>query len=207
MVEQGADLEKLNDEEMIAHLKIVMESPAMDPDHLKKSAYVMIRHGYSLYNYTAAVVEGKYGRQSPQKRELIVSTDFIDPPLHSIGIEQCNKNKHYIEEVHIKRVLVSPMQRCLQTAVEMFKNHPDKENMKFTVIPLFKEVTNNSNDIPRSVAEITTTWAHGEERCKGIKFDFSQLYLFGVPDLWPVYILANFEKQRKIIDSLDLAQI
>jgi hypothetical protein len=76
----------------------------------------------------------------------------------------------------------------------MFKNHPRKNEIKFVVQPILREVMNTCNDIPRSVAEITTTYSKGAAICEGIVFDFSLLFNFGIPDLWPVFTLATFSQ-------------
>ena len=45
-------------------------------------------------------------------------------------------------------VYVSPMQRTLQTAYQVFKDHPNFENIKFVLVPDLKEHLKCTCDIP-----------------------------------------------------------
>lgn len=44
-------------------------------------------------------------------------------------------------------VIVSPMRRTLETAWELLKTYPDKENLKIIVNPYITEILLNTNDL------------------------------------------------------------
>ena len=48
-------------------------------------------------------------------------------------------------------VFVSPMDGTCQTAYEVFKNHPNFENIKFVLVPDLKEHLKCTCDIPGSI--------------------------------------------------------
>ena len=86
------------------------------------------------------------------------------------------------------------MQRTLQTTIHMFKNHPQKNQIKFLVVPIIREVLETANDIALDINHIIDKYSPNSEICQGINFDFSLMYLFGQPQLWQIYTLANFDK-------------
>ena len=77
------------------------------------------------------------------------------------------------------------------TTIHMFKNHPNKDNIKFIVLPIIREVLHTTNDIAMDCEELMKKYADGQAGNHGIKFDFSRLYLYGIPQLWQVYTIAN----------------
>jgi len=46
------------------------------------------------------------------------------------------------------------MQRAMMTTIEMFKNHANKDNIRFVVIPVVREVLHTINDISMDVNEL-----------------------------------------------------
>ena len=67
------------------------------------------------------------------------------------------------------------------TTIHMFKNHPNKANIKFVVIPLVREVLHTCCDIAMDVNELLEKYGNGKPAACGINFDFSALFLHGVP--------------------------
>lgn len=53
------------------------------------------------------------------------------------------------------------MQRALQTAIHMFKNHPNKDKITFVVLPLIHEYFHVSNDIPADYQKVMERYAVG----------------------------------------------
>lgn len=100
-----------------------------------------------------------------------------------------------MNNINFKIVFVSPLQRTLQTTIHLFKNHPNKDNIKFIVVPILREVLETSNDIALDINEIISLYSVNSKICQGINFDFSLMFLYGKPELWQVYTLSNFEKQ------------
>jgi hypothetical protein len=76
------------------------------------------------------------------------------------------------------------MQRAMQTAIHMFKNHPNLPNIKFIVLPILREVLETSNDIAWSINDMMEKYKSGNEFSKGLNFDFSPLFMYGNPELW-----------------------
>jgi len=60
---------------------------------------------------------------------------ITDAKLHRIGVQQCMINRNKIIDLNITRVLVSPMERAMQTAIHMFATHPNAAKIKFIVVP------------------------------------------------------------------------
>jgi broad specificity phosphatase PhoE len=50
---------------------------------------------------------------------------LVDPDLHPIGLMQCDINANKAHAINFTRVFVSPMNRAIQTAIGMFKGHPN----------------------------------------------------------------------------------
>lgn len=79
----------------------------------------------SEYNYLSFKNEKTYGKQSPEFISIMKDRSLCDPNLHPIGVAQSEANSAKVNDINIKYVLVSPMQRAMQTAIHMFKNHPN----------------------------------------------------------------------------------
>lgn len=134
--------------------------------------------------------------------KLRVDTSYYDVNLHKIGVLQCESNQEQLNKVNFKTVFVSPMRRTLQTAIHMFKNHPQKKEIKFLVVPIIREVLETACDIALDIEDIMDKYGPNSEQCHGLEFDFSLMYMYGQPQLWQVYTLANFEKQRDILSQV-----
>jgi len=67
------------------------------------------------------------------------------------------------------------------TTVNMFRNHPNKENMHFVVMPILREVFYSVGDIAIDCHELMEMYKEGSEAAGGIKFDFSRFFLYGIP--------------------------
>ena len=72
--------------------------------------------------------------------------------------------------------------RTCQTAIHIFKNHPNKSQIRFIVLPLVKEGINTGYDYCLSVEHMRTIIEPLAEE-HGLTFDYSLLYVFGIPDL------------------------
>lgn len=59
------------------------------------------------------------------------------------------------------RVLVSPMERALQTAIHMFANHKNVHQIKFIVTPLLREWLQCSSDLSSDVVTKMEKYAAG----------------------------------------------
>ena len=70
------------------------------------------------------------------------------------------------------------------TTINMFKNHPQKNELKFVVIPLVREVMKTMNDVAMDINVLVEKFKPGQEICAGIEFDFSACFVFGDAKLW-----------------------
>jgi len=53
----------------------------------------------------------------------------------------------YINEIDFHTVFVSPMRRTCMTTMHMYKTHPNRENIKFIIVPIAKEGLHLCNDV------------------------------------------------------------
>ena len=119
---------------------------------------------------------------------------LIDPELHPVGIMQAEAGQTAVIGIDWEVVFVSPMQRTMMTTIHMFKNHPNKANIRFVVLPIVRECMNTTNDIAIDCDELMTKFAEGTPATCGIVFDFSRMFLYGIPQLWQIFTISNVEK-------------
>ena len=81
----------------------------------------------------------------------------------------------------------------MQTTVHMFKNHPNKDRIRFAVLPSLTEGLFNSCDIASDIYELEKSFLD----C-GIKFDFSMITSTPMPQLWQLYNLKSMGKSMVI---------
>jgi len=79
----------------------------------------------------------------------------------------------------------------MMTTINMFKNHPKKDQIEFKVLPIVREIMWTTNDIAMDCDELMAKYADGKPGNFGIKFDWSKFYDYGIPQLWQVYTLSN----------------
>jgi len=150
----------LTPQQAIEKYKIPLETPPMKPEELEKTPYVLIRHGLSAFNYKALVADTEFG-EGPELEAVRNDPNGEDPELHAVGIMQCEAAQPVINATNFKVVFTSPMQRALMTTIHMFKNHPDKDNIKFIVLPMVREVLHTTNDIAIDCDELMAKYADG----------------------------------------------
>ena len=63
----------------------------------------------------------------------------------------------------------------MQTAIHMFKGHPNKANIKFIVEPAVHEIMHTTNDLNMDALELIQKYAPGQSACHGVVFDFSRI--------------------------------
>ena len=171
-------------EEAIKKYNIPLETPAMNPEEFEQCSYVLVRHGLSVFNYRALVAKTEFGEDSEQFKAVELDPHGEDPELHPVGILQCEAAQPVVNSINFKVVFTSPMQRAIMTVIHMFKNHPNKANIKFVVLPIIREVLHTSCDIAMDCEELIKKFADGQPGNCGLSFDFSRLYLYGIPELW-----------------------
>jgi len=93
------------------------------------------------------------------------------------------------------------MLRTCMTAMHMFKNHPNRANIKFIVLPAAKEGLHLCNDISGPIDPIIKIFSKSEN-CYDINFDFSLVYSYGIESTWQMNIVADLEMTKKAYSTL-----
>jgi len=169
--------------EDIAKYNISLEAPEVKPED--GATYYLIRHGRSLFNHQWEPAVEKHGWGSQQMQDVMNDGSLVDADLHPIGYLQCEVNAPKVAPINFTRVFVSPMNRAMQTCIGMFKNHPNVANIKFTILPISREIWCGSQDIPQDVNVLLERYADGKPDAQGLKFDFSYIKgCHGDPQLW-----------------------
>lgn len=63
----------------------------------------------------------------------------------------------------------------------MFKNHANKDKIRFVVLPMVSEILFTSSDIAMDCYELMDKYGEGKAAACGIKLDFSRLFAYGIP--------------------------
>jgi broad specificity phosphatase PhoE len=148
-------------DELVAKYAIKLKVPKIEDKDLKTATFIIIRHAYSEYNYREQKVKEEFGDHSEELIALKGDRSMYDPGLHSIGRLQAESNQDLVNEINFKVVFVSPLQRTLQTCIHMFKAHPNKEEIRFIVLPVVREVLETSNDIALDIDHIIDKYSPG----------------------------------------------
>ena len=102
-----------------------------------------------------------------------------------------------MNQINTKIVLVSPLLRTILTAIHLFKNHPQKGEIKFVLVPLLKESLDSTYSTNKRLDKLKETI---EPLIKehGLNFDYSMMSMFGIQDLYQVAFLCDIECTNKI---------
>ncbi|KAL4501724.1 hypothetical protein ABPG72_018775 [Tetrahymena utriculariae] len=143
--EKGYQLQK--EDELILH------SPSELGDQQNYNM-VLIRHAMSESNYiqskyTQGVSKEKLKKFKQHFRYFLYKDNdlFMDTPLHPIGVKQCQDIQKHNHQINYQTVYVSPLRRTVQTCIELFKNHPLRNNINFIVYPDIAEMLKKDSDI------------------------------------------------------------
>ena len=120
----------------------------------------------------------EFGESSPEYQTVREDPSLIDPELHRVGIQQCISHQEGINEIDYRIVYTSPLQRAMMTTVNMFQNHPNKDKIKFVVLPMLREVFYSVSDIAIDCEELMQKYGEGTKAAGGIVFDFSEFYQY-----------------------------
>lgn len=180
--------------------------PKPDPEKIANSTLCLIRHGTTEFNVICQDILKNHGPDSEEFRALKKRKDLIDPPLNNIGLVQCETGKGYINEVNFKVVYVSPMYRCLMTALHLFKEHPQKDKITFVVLPVVKECLHLCNDICGPYERIFEAFSD-PAKCEGIAFDFSMYHLYGRQSTWQFSLVPDVEMLKKSFSTIKMDEV
>ena len=74
----------------------------------------------------------------------------------------------------------------------MFKNHPNKANIKFLLLPFAKEGLHLCNDLCGPISAIFAQFSD-PAKCEGLNFDFSLVHSYGAEATWQMNIIADLD--------------
>jgi len=125
-------------------------------DKKPKNEIWIVRHAHSRFNMWDDWKEGRLKSADLTEEELLFATSvenkfdgkLVDPVLSHIGVNQSTAAQSLVNVLPIQYVLVSPIQRTLETARLMFATHPNLPNIRFVVLPIIREIMANPDDIP-----------------------------------------------------------
>ena len=90
------------------------------------------------------------------------------------------------------------------TTVQIFKEHPDRENIEFKVLPHAKENTHVSNDMCKALSETFPEFSNPANTF-GMKFDFSLMHCYGRDSSWQMNIVSDLPMLQKAFSTLEIA--
>ena len=166
------------------------------------AVFYFVRHGMSMYNYRAAKCKQLHGEDSPEFHANMKDPTLFDPDLHPLGVAQAEFNAPKVHALNCRYVLVSPMQRAMQTAIHMFKGHPNLSNIRFVVEPMVHEIMHTTNDMNMDVLELIQKYAPGQAACHGCVFDFSNITNMERPQLWNINTMATQSVKDAFFEKL-----
>ena len=168
---------------------------------------VLMRHANSHWNTELNLLNKLYEKKKidtetfwTDHKILTSSTnpDILNAAQNEKGFNQCEDASKKIptEFPNLKRILISPMRRTIQTFEESFKNHPNilNKTMKISFIPEMRECTNSACDI--------ACWTQNEKDCCKWydMYDWSFLddYSCEMKPFWFLESMLDFEKERAL---------
>ena len=165
-------------------------------DSNSKNEIWLVRHAHSYFNMWVDWSKGRLKSDALTEEELsFVSSipnkfdpKLLDPGLTHIGVRQAIDAQSAVNALPIQYVLVSPLQRTLESARIMFDTHPNKDNIQFIVLPIIREIIADPGDIPLFTLE---RMKPKYESLDGFHFDFSLMERAQSKDL---FFLDTMEK-------------
>ena len=120
--------------------------------------FIFIRHGETDYNIN-------FNKNPKIKYDI----KYLDGHLNLTGQKQAEKASENFKNLNIELIYVSPLYRTLESAFLIFKNHPNKNNIKMIVHPLLTEVISSMNNFTDNIEEKRKIYNENSE----IKVDWS----------------------------------
>ena len=114
---------------------------------------LLVRHAKSEINFAYTDAHDK-GASYDEIKNIISDRKYRDCELSQEGLEQCAKEAKLINSINVHTVFISPLRRALQTAVNLFKNHPNFESIKFILLPAAREAIEGADDLPWNIDSI-----------------------------------------------------
>ena len=109
-----------------------------------KGKFLFIRHGITEFN----IIQNEVGEEKVQ-----CIGKYSDGILSKKGIEQAQNLQNEVNNLEIEKIYCSPLNRALETCLNIFQNHPKRENIIVEVFPLVTEFLNICYDFPKYIEE------------------------------------------------------
>ncbi|EAR99569.3 histidine phosphatase family (branch protein 1) (macronuclear) [Tetrahymena thermophila SB210] len=206
-------MNQINEEELeLAQIyKCSFNQPPQNEEKYGKKL-LLIRHALSEFNfkYERIFIENpQLQRTDPTLIDLRVSLEYIDGPLHQIGEKQCISHQDQVAKIETELVLISPLQRTLQTAILLFQKHPNRQNIKFLVYPWLSESLNCANCISNQIYGAMREKYLKEASKHNIQLDFSILddkKIFPTQLQWQIESMENNENYKELAKNVTSEQ-
>lgn len=89
-----------------------------------------------------------------EMRVLYTDVSIRDAKLTDEGVKQCiDRGRECGHALDFHTVFISPLRRAFLTAIEIFKDHPNKENIKFVLHPFLREHIFTFGDLPQEITK------------------------------------------------------
>ena len=127
---------------------------------------IFIRHGETDYNIDF----------SKKGSKIKYDINYLDGHLNSNGQKQAEKSSELFKNLDVEAIYVSPLYRTIESANNIFKNHPKKNNLEIIIHPLLTEVVSSMNNFTDDIeikknlynekSEIKVNWNLFDEEFK-----------------------------------------
>ncbi|KAL4450803.1 hypothetical protein ABPG74_011645 [Tetrahymena malaccensis] len=190
-------------QDIIEKYDICMDAPPTS-EILPSHKFIIIRHGFSQHNFSEK--ETLYdkplkGKSDPRYKQLHMDPKYTDNPLHPVGIQQCLNHQKYINEIDFEIVFISPLQRALQTCIYLFATHPNRQNIKFVLMPELYECLCSSGCFgPNTLTSLRESINKLADQYN-IKLDFSLVEQLG--RYWQVKVLEDQNLSKALLDQIN----
>ena len=85
------------------------------------------------------------------------------------------------------------------TTIHMFKNHRNKKNIRFIILPIAHEILRSTSDIPMNINDLMKMYgANGSEETYGIELDWSLILTNGNPELWVLNTITDLQRRKSM---------
>ncbi|EAR89638.3 histidine phosphatase family (branch protein 1) (macronuclear) [Tetrahymena thermophila SB210] len=186
--------------------QIPLEVPQLDTEQdFSDKPIILIRHGFSMQNFQEKEITYKNPSWEYSKteglEEMFTSEKYIDSSLHEIGIFQCIQQQKSINKFKFYTVFISPLRRTIQTCIYLFATHPDRQNIKFVLLPQLAECLCSSGCFSAFTLSQTRKEMEALAQKYQISLDYSRVSELG--ESWQIKVLENDQIVKNILEKLE----
>ena len=170
------------------NLQIIPRPPSIVFSKNLNGKIIYIRHGETDYN--------KFLKS--KGKSIKYDINYIDSPINKKGEQQALDASIKLQNLNIEIIYISPLYRCLQTAFFLFKNHPNKKNLKIVVHPLLTEVVSGVNNFTYQIQKTKKKFnQHSEIKVDWTLFDNE----FKTPKDQDLFFLKYIDEKKEKIQQ------